>query len=659
MKKLSSKITAVLFAACISLNTLASTITVNWDGTGDTSGFGSPEDWALSVVIKPETLTIYDSIEIISTGVRGSGPVTVENTFFQIDEAALTLDIFLNVGFLTVVSPWHYTENIGTLPAGVYDLTVTAYADYGPPETFFTSLNVVVPEPTITVNWDGTGDFLTIQDAINAASDGDVVVIENGEYIGVGNRDISFYGKEITVRSQSGPDKCIINCQGSKDNLHRGFIFNNDENQNSILDGVTVINGCAGGGGGAIYCYRSNPTILNCHFINNESLAGAAAIYYWLAPRWGLVKNCIVRNNAGTHSGGVHCNDNVKFVGCIIENNKATAGSGGGVLCGSCEFLNCIIRNNYAKWDAGGINVYNDTKMTNCVISNNYAGSIGGGICVAINRYISLELNNCTVVYNNAESGTGGLMCRSTGQAFVRNSIFWNNGEEEFGVHGGSSHVGKIFVSYSNVKNKANIIEGERVLSVEPFFIDPDNNDFRLSSESESIDSGENTFVAFSTDMLENPRIIDGDLDGIDVVDMGAYEFIPSIKVSVDIKPQSCPNPVNVKSKGVLPVAILGSDVLDVNDIDLDTILLEGVAPLRGSYGDVASPVIDETECACSLEGADGYMDLTLKFETQEVITALGELVDEEMWMLSLTGYLKDGTPIEGADCIIIKKKGK
>ncbi|MCK5271723.1 MAG: hypothetical protein KAJ52_04065 [Sedimentisphaerales bacterium] len=62
---------------------------------------------------------------------------------------------------------------------------------------------------TITVNWDGTGDFLTIQDAIDVASDGDVVAIENGEYIGVRNRDISFYGKEITVRSQNGPDKCI------------------------------------------------------------------------------------------------------------------------------------------------------------------------------------------------------------------------------------------------------------------------------------------------------------------------------------------------------------------------------------------------------------------------------------------------------------------
>ena len=103
----------------------------------------------------------------------------------------------------------------------------------------------------------------------------------------------------------------------------------------------------------------------------------------------------------------------------------------------------------------------------------------------------------------------------------------------------------------------------------------------------------------------------------------------------------------------------MGSDILDVNDIDYDTILLEGIPSLRSSYEDVASPVIDETDCACTTDGADGYMDLTLKFKTQEIVAALGEVVDDELWMLHLTGNLKDGTPIEGTDCILIKKKGR
>ncbi|NIN69480.1 MAG: hypothetical protein GTO63_33310, partial [Anaerolineae bacterium] len=53
------------------------------------------------------------------------------------------------------------------------------------------------------------------------------------------------------------------------------------------------------------------------------------------------------------------------------------------------------------------------------------------------------------------------------------------------------------------------------------------------------------------------------------------------IYVDLDIKPGSCPNPLNTRSNAVLPVAILGTDVFDVNDIDPATVMLEGVSPLR------------------------------------------------------------------------------
>ena len=110
------------------------------------TGFSGPEEWALNVDIQPETPTINDSINIISSGVRGSD-VYFENSFFEIYGTSLALDIYLHEGFLTVVTPWSHTENIGTLPAGTYDLTVTVYADYSPPEVGITSFDVVVPEP--------------------------------------------------------------------------------------------------------------------------------------------------------------------------------------------------------------------------------------------------------------------------------------------------------------------------------------------------------------------------------------------------------------------------------------------------------------------------------------------------------------------------------
>jgi len=128
----------------------------------------------------------------------------------------------------------------------------------------------------------------------------------------------------------------------------------------------------------------------------------------------------------------------------------------------------------------------------------------------------------------------------------------------------------------------------------------------------------------------------------------------PVISVSVDIKPMSWPNPLNVRSKGVLPVAILGTKDFDVTKIDPATILLEGKAPLRWALEDVGEP-------ADSLDGLDGIMDLTLKFDTQAIVSVLGAVNDGDYVVLNLTGNLKEdfgGTPIEGEDVVrIIKKK--
>jgi hypothetical protein len=129
----------------------------------------------------------------------------------------------------------------------------------------------------------------------------------------------------------------------------------------------------------------------------------------------------------------------------------------------------------------------------------------------------------------------------------------------------------------------------------------------------------------------------------------------PVITVSLDIKPQSCPNPLNVRSRGLLPLAILGSEDFDVTTIDVSTIRLEGVAPIRSNYEDVATPV-DGEECECTTKGPDGYLDLTLKFKTQDIVAALGEVVNGEVLVLTLTGELSDGTSIEGEDCIRVKK---
>jgi hypothetical protein len=139
----------------------------------------------------------------------------------------------------------------------------------------------------------------------------------------------------------------------------------------------------------------------------------------------------------------------------------------------------------------------------------------------------------------------------------------------------------------------------------------------------------------------------------------------PVIDVFVDIKPGSCPNPFNGKSRGVLPMAVLGTDDFDVTTIDPATIALtregyeDGVAPLRWAYWDVATPFEGEL-CDCHELYGDGYQDLVLFFRTQEVKTTLGlDMEQGNTLPLTIVGNLYEdagGTPIEGSDCVWVLK---
>ena len=137
-----------------------------------------------------------------------------------------------------------------------------------------------------------------------------------------------------------------------------------------------------------------------------------------------------------------------------------------------------------------------------------------------------------------------------------------------------------------------------------------------------------------------------------------------TVKVPVDIKPTSCPNPLNVKSGGVLPVAILGTADLDVTQIDVSTVTLMGVSPIRSDIEDVAAPyeggIGDPPDREdCTTAGPDGNDDLTLKFDKEAIVDALGPVSDGDVLVLKLKGKLLDGTDIVGKDVVWIKKKGK
>jgi hypothetical protein len=152
---------------------------------------------------------------------------------------------------------------------------------------------------------------------------------------------------------------------------------------------------------------------------------------------------------------------------------------------------------------------------------------------------------------------------------------------------------------------------------------------------------------------------------------------VPEI-VKVDIKPKHCPNKLKIKKKGKddddssssdddssggkkrkgdCKVAILGTEDFDVTTIDITTLNINGVVPVKSKFKDVTAPAFKIEPCDCEKLPKDTYEDLELKFNSQDIIATLGTVQDGDIRELTLTGNLLDGTAIVGKDCVVIKGK--
>ncbi len=191
-----------------------------------------------------------------------------------------------------------------------------------------------------------------------------------------------------------------------------------------------------------------------------------------------------------------------------------------------------------------------------------------------------------------------------------------------------------------------------------------DNNSFETDAGSNAVFDVNYTYLQSIGLLVNNTynihlKVTDG--EGQSDVNDSTLTIIPTpaLLVFVDIKPGSCPNPLNVKSSGVLPAAILGTADFDITTIDPTSIRLAGVSPLRSSFEDVAGPPADSNDCNCTEGGPDGFLDLTLKFKTRDIVEAIGDVNYGDTLTLKLTGVTIGERPIEGTDCILISGKHK
>jgi predicted outer membrane repeat protein len=119
---------------------------------------------------------------------------------------------------------------------------------------------------------------------INAAVTGDTVWVADGTYAGTGNKNLSWSGKHITVRSVNGANNCIIDCENSG----RGFYFNSTgQTAADRIEGFTIRNGYVAGdwpcnsGGGICYYSYSSSSITNCTISGNSAAYGGGIYCHW------------------------------------------------------------------------------------------------------------------------------------------------------------------------------------------------------------------------------------------------------------------------------------------------------------------------------------------------------------------------------------------
>lgn len=135
----------------------------------------------------------------------------------------------------------------------------------------------------------------------------------------------------------------------------------------------------------------------------------------------------------------------------------------------------------------------------------------------------------------------------------------------------------------------------------------------------------------------------------VDEIPTDGYAIEVPMPIATDVKPGSCRNPVNLQSRGKIPVAILGTADFTVSDLDPETILLEGVDAAMWTE----ELLREEGPCGNS----DQHLDLVLKFDTQllrEAIEArIGRPVRRnEEFVVRLTARLRGGGIVEGTDIL-------
>ncbi len=420
----------------------------------------------------------------------------------------------------------NFAEYPGFCDAGNEDFTIRSVSPCAPANSPCGQLVGAWPvgcinPMTFLVCPDGTGDFTTIQAAIDASASGDILELCDATFMGNGNRDLDYGGRAITIRSQSGTAQgCVIDCQGTQANPHRAFYFHSGEGASSVLENVSIVHGYHDYRGGGIYCDGASPTITNvifdenwgyngggvacddgatptltyCIFSRNGAIDGGGvacggstyplvdscefyentvtydAAGLWCVSAWPTVVNCFFHDNTAMDGGAIQVQgvSNPTIVDCFFKENIALSGGAISTYALGSPIDHCTFAGNTATGGGGGGAMYcgNNTSLVlvNCTLSGNAAtggGSCGGGVLVDWNSNIAME--NTIIAFSTA----GEAVCCSPGCSATLSCC------DLFGNAGGD-WVGCVAAQFGLSGN----------ISLDPLFCNAANNDFTLHSTS-------------------------------------------------------------------------------------------------------------------------------------------------------------------------------